>query len=293
MHMEFRVYQMLYPDDLTEKGDRLVEFLKRMTKIPGEYGFKYCITNEFDFTENIITFCFSEEYASDVNSVDDDKNNYNPDVSPYINTIMAIDLQEKRLLVQNRHYPANTLNKDQTMTRIGLMLNEAFDKIYATVFNYLPTDRLIFDDDFTPIFKENRISLLWATIPKHGRFIPEGEEVFKDEGIDNSNWIKGWNSDSSDVFEVLLKAPGKGGEGDLRNSPIARSLMKMLGVEIKQLDFWDDENKHHKIARSSLKRFVVKGINHRTHAITAVDKLATEIYSRREELRSFSATSEI
>ncbi len=119
---------------------------------------------------------------------------------------MAIDFQEKRLLVQNRDYPANTLNKQQTMTRVGLLLNEGFEKIYNSVFNYLDTDKQIFDNDFTPLFENNRVSLLWATIPNHGRFIPEGEKIFEDDTIDNQNWIKGWNSDESDVFEVLNKS---------------------------------------------------------------------------------------
>lgn len=293
MQMEFRVYQMTYSGNLTEKSDELVAYLKGLAKIPGEYGFKYCITNEFDYSNNLITFCFSEEYASDVNSVDDDKNNFTPDVSPYINTIMAIDLQEKRFIVQNRDYPANTLNKHQTMTRVGMLLNEGFEQVYNSVFNYLETDRVVFDEDFTPLFEDNRVSLLWVNIPKAGRFIPTGEEIFNDENIDNENWINGWNSDQSDVFEILLKAPGKGGEGDLRHSPIARSLMKTLGAEVKQLNFWDSENNHQKISRSSLKRFVVRGINHRTHAITSVDKLSTEILTRRSELRGFTGSSEL
>ena len=292
MQMEFRVYQLLYSNDLTEKATELADYLKQLAKIPGEFGFKYCITNEFDFTNNIITFCFSEEYASDVSSVDEEKNNYNPEISPYINTIMSLDLQEKRLLVQNRDYQANTLNKHQTMTRIGVLLNDGFEKIYNSVFNYLDTDRQIFDEDFTPLFENNRVSLLWATIPKNGRFIPEDETIFEEDTIDNQNWIKGWNSDESDVFEILLKAPGKGGNGDLRHSPIARSLMKMLGAEVKQLNFWDDENKHQKISRSSLKRFIVTGINHRTQPITSVDKLATEVFNRRAELRGFTGTSD-
>jgi hypothetical protein len=292
MKMEFRVYQLLYSGDLTEKGEEFFQYLRNMSKIPGEFGFDYCITNEIDFNNNIITFCFSEEYEPDISSVDDDKNVFVPDVSPYINTLMAIDLQEKRMIVQNREYPANNLDKHQTMTRVGIMLNEAFEAVYNSVFNYLLTDREVQDEEFERIFNNFRISSLWIQIPNNLRFIPDNERIFEDELL-NRKWIEGWNNDQSGVYEVLLKAPGKGGDGDLRYSPIAISLMKMLGKEVKQIDYWDDEGNHHQISRNSFRRFVINGINLRTQVITAIDRISSEVYNRRAELRSFVGTTEI
>ncbi|MET1123075.1 hypothetical protein ABWU59_29590 [Priestia megaterium] len=290
--MEFRVYQLLYADSLIEESQSLYNYLQRMAKLPGEFGFDYCITNNVDFSNNVITFCFSEEYASDVNSVDDEKNLFTPDVSPYINTIMALDLQEKRLIVQNRDYPANNLNKHQTMTRMGLMLNNAFENVYNAVFNYIDTDREVLEEEFERAFENYRVSLLWVKVPNNRRFIPNYERIHEDDLL-NENWITGWNQDQSDVQEILLKAPGRGGNGDLRLSPVARSLIKMFGSEVKQIDYWDDEENHYSISRDSLRRFVIRGVNLRTQPITVIDRLSVEIQARRDELRNFRGVEDL
>ncbi|QOQ56877.1 hypothetical protein J6B42_10620 [Bacillus velezensis] len=290
--MEFRVYQLTYANDLTENGGALHEYLASMAKLPGEHGFEYCITSEIDYDDHVITFCFSEEFASDVSSVDDEKNIYTPDVAPYINTIMALDLREKRFLVQNRDYPANNLKKDLTMTRIRLMLNEAFENTYNSVFNTLDTDREVNENEFIHLFENNRVSALWVTIPNNYRVLPEHEQIFEDEAI-NRNWIEGWNNDHSKMHEILLKAPGRGGEGDLRHSPIAKSLLNMVGAYVKQINYWDENDKSHEVSRNSLMRFVVNGINIRSLPVTSIDRLSLEIRNRREELREFRASDEI
>ncbi len=70
------------------------------------------------------------------------------------------------------------------------------------------------------------------------------------------------------MHEILLKAPGRGGEGDLRHSPIAKSLLNMVGAYVKQINYWDENDKSHEVSRNSLMRFVVNGINIRSLPVT-------------------------
>ncbi|XOS93830.1 hypothetical protein ACLMAB_10610 [Brevibacillus laterosporus] len=226
MHMDFRVYQLIYSGDLTSRGAELFNSLSSLSKVPGEFGFEYCITSEVDFDENIITGCLSEEHAPDINSVDDDRNTFVPDVSPYLNTMFAIDLQEKRLIVQHREYPPNNLDKHQSMTRLSLLISSVFDEVYKSTFNHVITHRDVTDDDFIDIFNNNRITLLRVKLFDTGRYLPEDTEIFDNEAL-NSLWIEGWNSDDSNMHEIVLKAPGRGGNGDLRESPLATSLLNL------------------------------------------------------------------
>ncbi|MBM7647861.1 hypothetical protein JOC78_000801 [Bacillus ectoiniformans] len=292
MKMEFRVYQLTYSNDLTEGANELFRYLRSMSIVPGEHGFEYCITNEIDLDENIITFCFSEEHQSDTITIDDEKNSFIADVAPFINTMVAIDLQEKRMIVQNRDYPANNLNKHQTMTRMRVMLNEAFENVYNSVFNTLDIEREINDEELEHAFYNNRVSFLRMQISNANRNLLQHVEIFEDRLL-NEKWVEGWNTDQSVTYEVILKAPGQGGEGDLRLSPIAISLLNVLGARIEQINIWDEEGNNEVLSRSSFSRFIIRGINHRTQVITCIDTISQEVYNRRQELRSFRATVEL
>ncbi|CAF1772462.1 hypothetical protein NRS6084_03893 [Bacillus subtilis] len=291
MHMDFRVYQLLFANDLTSKTTELFDFLKNVAKLPGEHGFDYCITREIDETDNIITFCFSEEHAPNVNSVDDERNSYSPEVAPYLNTFVAIDLQEKRMLVQHRNYPPTNLDKDKTMVRIGMILEEAFQNIYNSVFNYQNTKRTINDEDFLNAFNDNRVTLLRVRLFQTGRRIIDGTQIFQDENL-NNHWIQGFEADESDMYEVILKAPGKSGEGDLRNSPIAKSLLNLAMKEIIELNYWGEEGSD-TMTRADLKRFRVKGINKDTDPITAINAICGEVLRRRNEVRRFRVIEDL
>ncbi len=96
----------------------------------------------------------------DINSVDDDKNAYVPILSPYLSTCVALDLQEKRLLVQHRVYPPDNLSKDTNMTRLSLMLSQAFESVCNAIFNYLDTTREADDEDFSYIIRHYRVTVL-------------------------------------------------------------------------------------------------------------------------------------
>ena len=292
MKMEFRVYQLTYADDLTVRANDLYQYLKDMSIVPGEHGFEYCITNEIDLDENIITFCFSEEHSPNTTTIDDEKNSIIADVAPFINTMAAIDLQEKRMIVQNRDYPANNLDKHQTMTRIRIMLNEAFQNVYNSVFNTISIEREMDDEELDEIFRNNRVSMLRVQITRNNRTLLETAEIFEDSSL-NEKWIEGWNTDNSNIHEIILKAPGQGGEGDLRYSPIANSVLDLLGSRIMQMSIWDENEDNEVLSRSSFSRFIIRGINHRTQVITSIDTIAQEVYNRRQELRAFRATDEL
>ncbi|WP_261978856.1 hypothetical protein [Bacillus cereus] len=57
---------------------------------------------------------------------------------------------------------------------------------------------------------------------KTGRYISEEAQIFEDD-MTNEYWKRGWTEDGSSMHEVILKAPGRDVEGDLRESPIVKS----------------------------------------------------------------------
>ncbi|WP_049827350.1 hypothetical protein [Paenibacillus maysiensis] len=288
MHMDFRVYQIIYAGDLVSKGHELFQYLRELAKIPGEQGFEYCITSEVDYQGNIIGGCLSEEHSPDINSVDDNKNVFVPDVAPYLNTYFALDLQEQRLLVQHRDYPATNLSRQQAMSRLGTIINGGFQHIYGSEFNYVTTNREISEEEFIEVFHENRITSLRVKILPQGRLLSPSVHIFNESNV-NENWIEGWNSDTSQTHEVLLKAPGRGGEGDLRNSPIAISLINLPTKEILELNYWSEEDGAETMSRTDLKKLRVQGIDKRTQPITGIDRLLIDLINRRDELRRFIA----
>ncbi|PEQ47809.1 hypothetical protein CN468_19970 [Bacillus cereus] len=289
--MDFRVYQVIYPDDLTQHGQALYEFLGAMAKQPGEHRFEYCITNDIDYSNDIITFCLSEEYQSNISSVDDNKNAYVPEVSPYLSTCVALDLQEKRLLVQHRDYPPDNLSKDTNMTRLSLMLNQAFESVCNAIFNYLDTSREADDEDFAHIFRHYRVTMLRVKLFETGRYISEETQLFDNE-VTDEHWKRGWAEDGSSMHEVILKAPGRGGEGDLRESPIAKSLINLVRKDVMEINYWDDDGVSESLSRADFRRFSIAGINIHTLAITAIQTISNEVYNRRGEVRRFIATRE-
>ncbi|MEH6942967.1 hypothetical protein, partial [Bacillus sp. JJ722] len=240
---------------------------------------------------SIITFCVSEEYAPNITSVDDEKNTFSPEVAPYLNTFYSLDLQEKRMLIHHRNYPPSNLEKQINMVRAGLLLEGAFQEIYNSPFNYINTSREFDDEDFLRVFNNNRITLLRVKLYNTGRRIIDGTQIFEDTNL-NDYWIQGFDSDSSDTYEITLKAPGKNGEGDLRNSPIAKSLINMVTKDILELNYWED-NESNKMSRSDVQRFRIRGINKDTDPITAIETIKSEVYRRRAEVRRFRAIEEM
>ncbi|WP_242491339.1 hypothetical protein [Bacillus cereus] len=263
-----------------------------MAKQPGEHRFEYCITNDIDYSNDIITFCLSEEYQSNISSVDDAKNAYVPEVSPYLSTCVALDLQEKRLLVQHRDYPPDNLSKDTNMTRLSLMLNQAFEFVCNAIFNYLDTSREADDEDFAHIFRHYRVTMLRVKLFETGRYISEDTQLFDNE-VTDEHWKRGWAEDGSSMHEVIHKAPGRGGEGDLRESPIAKSLINLVRKDVMEINYWDYDGVSESLSRADFRRFSIAGINIHTLAITAIQTISNEVYNRRGEVRRFIATREL
>jgi len=288
MQMDFKVYQLNYAGDLNAGGERLFEYLRGLAKIPGELGFEYCITNEISYENNLICGCLSEEYPPNINSVDEEKNVYVPDISPYLNTYFVIDLQEQRFLVQHREYPANNLNRQQSLIRLSSLIQYGFQQIYNVEFDYVLTNREVTEQDFIDVFNENRITLLRVKVLPQGRLLSENTNIFAENNI-NESWVQGWNDDTSETHEILIKAPGRGGVGDLRRSPIARSLINLPVKEILELNYWTEEDGSESMSRTDLRKFRINGIDRHTQPITAIDHILTDLRNRRMEIRRFIA----
>lgn len=292
--MDFKVYQVTYAGDLRPRGQQLFDYLRGLDKIRGEHGLHYCITQEVDFDENIITGCISEEYLPNINSVDEEKVSYVPEVDPYLHTFFAFDLQEKRILLQNRDYPANNLDKHQTRTRLFTTIKQGFEGIYNAEFDYVDTYRETNDEDFIAVFNEYRISFMRVKLFQQGRMLREGATIFETENESlNPNWVEGWNSDASGMHEIILKAPGRGGDGDLRQSPIALSLINLPVKEIVELNYWNEDEISTSMSRTDSRRFRVEGVDLHTQPITGIAEISRAVYQRRDELRTFRLVADL
>ena len=288
MQMDFKVYQLIYAGNLTTRGELLYDYLRGLAKIPGEHGFEYCITSEIEYQNNFICGCLSEEYPPTINSVDEDKNVYVPDVSPYLNTFFVLDLQEQRMLIQHREYPAPNLDRHQSRVRLATILSSGFDHVYNAQFDYVDTNRDVTDDEFIEVFNQNRITLMRVKMFPQGRLLRENTAIFEEEKL-NAAWIEGWNTDESETHEIVLKAPGRNGTGDLRRSPIANSLISLPVKEILELNYWDEDRGSESMSRTDLRKFRITGIDRHTQPITAIDHIINDLRNRRAELRRFVA----
>lgn len=262
-----------------------------MDKSFGEHGLMYCVTNEIDYDEDIITGCLSEEHLPNIDSVDEEKNTFTPDVTPSIATLFAIDLKEKRMIVQHREYPANNLNKQQSMTRLNTLINSVFHDLYHTQFDYVDTYRAVTDDDLLVMFRQHRVTLLRVQLLDTGRYLQDHAEIFPQDDI-NRHWIEGWNTDESNMYEIVLKAPGRGGNGDLRKSPIAVSLLNMTQRRIVELNYWTGRG-NQRMSRNDFKKFRIHGIDRNTQVITSISHISREVYRRRTELSTFRLVHEV
>ncbi|WP_340012410.1 hypothetical protein MHI32_11950 [Paenibacillus sp. FSL H7-0690] len=104
---------------------------------------------------------------------------------------------------------------------------------YGVEFDYVNTNREVTDDEFLEVFEQNRITFMRVKLYPQGSLLRDIAEIFLDEEV-NRFWIDSWNADESETHEMVLKAPGRGGAGDLRRSPIANSL---INLPVKK--FWN------------------------------------------------------
>lgn len=286
MSMDFVVFQIATPDDLLEREREFMDFLANYPRQQEDRDLYFCITNDISTQNSIITGNISQEHLPLTDSVDEEKAVYEPEDTPSLHTFFAIDLQEKFLLLQYRDYSPKTLDKDITRNRLARVLNEAFLAVYFQQINLVPTEKEYNEEELLNLFNEYRVSYLRVRIGEHRRLIPNETTIFEETNLNNS-WIQAWNSDESNTDVVILKAPGKTGEGDLRNSYLARTLLSLPSKDIEELIYWDRAGKQHKINKNGFKRFKLSDIDLYTHPITAIDYITTQITQRRDELELF------
>lgn len=285
MPINFQVFQLAAATDLTQKDQEFFQELKNQPKLKGEHGYHFCITRETDFENHIVCGCFSEEHPPVTSSVDDQNYSYILEEPPYLNTFFAIDLREKRVLIQHREYPVPTLKQKQTFSRLHGLIKTAFEKVYGVEYLDVLTGRPVSDEEFIEKFRNNRTTLLKVELVPESK-ITEGFDLFEDKAL-NKPWALGWNSDTSDTYEILLKAQGRGKTGDLRDSPIANTLIGLETKRIIDLNYWDANNEYHSMSRSSLEKFSIDGVDKNTLPISAIQNILKDLSANRGELRNF------
>lgn len=159
------------------------------------------------------------------------------------------------------------------------MINGGYQDIYGPAFDYVITNRDVSDDEFIEVFNQNRITSLRVKLFPQGRLLSRDAKIMGDLDL-NSAWINGWNTDTSETYEVVLKAPGRGGVGDLRRSPLAVSLINVPVKEILELNYWSEEDGVGTMSRTDLRKLRVQGLDRRTQPITGIDRLLLDLRNR-------------
>ncbi|MGG1639845.1 hypothetical protein ACIFQM_00840 [Paenibacillus sp. NRS-1782] len=286
MSMDFVVFQIGTADDLTPREGEFYKFLSNFPRQEEDRGLHFCITNDLSIQNSIITGNISQEHLPLTDSVDEEKAVYAPEDIPSLHTFFAIDLQEKFLLIQYRDYSPKTLDKDVTRNRLSRVLNAAFIEVYHQQINLIPTEKEYDEEELLRLFNEYRVSYLRVRIGEHRRLLRDEAKIFDDPSL-NDNWIQAWNEDASNTNVIILKAPGQTGEGDLRTSPLAKTLLSIPSKDIEELIYWDRAGRQNKVNKSGFKRFKVNDIDLYTHPITAIDYISAQISQRRSEIELF------
>ncbi|GAC43006.1 hypothetical protein [Paenibacillus popilliae] len=285
--MDFIVFQIGTPDDLTKKEEQFFTFLRNYPRQREERNLHFCITTDITLQNSIITGNLSQEHLPLSSPVNENKEYYAPNDSPYLHTLFSLDLQKRFLLLQYRDYPPANLDKDLTRNRLTRVLNEGFNTVYKQQFNPIPTEKPYDDSELIELFNKYRVSELRVKIGDSGRLLRDSSSIFEDANY-NKVWIEAWNEDTSNISEVILKSPGRGGDGDLRLSPLAQTLLQIPSKEIEQIIYWDEDGKQNKVSKRGYERFKINDIDIHTYPITAVEVITTQISQRRNEFSQFN-----
>ncbi|KJB88591.1 hypothetical protein AZ66_06470 [Paenibacillus sp. E194] len=284
--MNLKVYQIIKPPTKKEKWKELVEYLSQTGFYAGEHGLRYCLNSEYQYDEEqgIYVGAIHEEYIPDQTSVDGNKQEQPiVNIDPWERTIFAIDFVNEKLLIQLRDYSPRNLSRKIILARITGILSDAWEDLFNSEYNYIPTNLSLGNDYFINSFiNKTRVTGVKLSFDKSwivtdiydGKSMPE-------------NWKAVWNEDQSDLSDLTLKTSN---DGDLHESPLFKIALSSPGVTIESVSYFDSAiDKIRTESRTQFDQIDVTDVNKRTELPTALYETVRTMVENRKKLQQLKA----
>lgn len=282
--MKLKVYQII---QLPKDESLWKEIVKNITDndfFPGEHNLRYCINKDFLFEDGIFVGTIHEEYLPDQTSMDDDREELSiENIEPWERTVFSIDFKNRKLLIQQRVYSPRNLSRKKCRSRITQILEDAWQNVYSLGFNPSLTNLSLGNDYFIDNFIKNT-RVLGAKLKYVDGW--RVSDIYDGSMIDPS-WKEMWNSDTSKLNEITLKAKSN---GDLTESPIFKLALSSSGLNIESITYYDSiDDKVKTESRAMFDQIEVVDVNKRTEILLTLNETYKAMVKQQPKLKALKA----
>jgi hypothetical protein len=280
--MDFKIYQLFEQINYQEREHLLLEHLRNLDFFDGGHNLKYVINSDVQLDRGVLVGSISEEFIPNAYGMNEDKSLRNlEEFEPYERTIFAFDFSSRAFLVQNRKYSPRNLDPGKTLTRLQAIFNTAFQEVFETNFNIIPTTLPEDNEMFLRLFNVHRVTeILVNKLNDRNTF----EHRLSDNQHLNDSLLEFWNqNDDSNMDTVHIKSTS---EGELNNNPIVIAAIHSPNAIIDKIRYFDpEEDKIVSVSRNQLDKFVVNDVDKDTESITAFEQVIAQVSENRRILR--------
>lgn len=279
--MDFKVYQLFEQINYDGREYQLVEYLRRLDFFDGGHGLKYVINSDIELDRGVIVGSISEEFIPNAYGMNEDKSLRNlEEFEPYERTIFAFDFSTRAFLVQNRKYSPRNLDPGKTLTRLQAVLSAAFQEVFQSNFNIIPTTLPEDNEMFLRLFNVHRVTEILVNNLNNRNNL---DRQLSTDVQTNEALLNVWNNDDSNMDSMHIKSTS---DGELNDNPIALAAIYSPNAIIDKIRYFDpEEDKNVTVIRSKLDKFVVKDVDRDTESVTAFEQVITQVNENRRILR--------
>ncbi|MFE4428782.1 hypothetical protein ACFRH9_17030 [Peribacillus butanolivorans] len=279
--MDFKVFQLFEQINYENREHLLANYLRELDFFDAGQNLRYLINNDVEVDRGVLVGSLSEEFIPNAYGINEDKSIRNLDeFEPYERTLFAFDFSTRAFLVQNRKYSPKNLDPGKTLTRIQAILNNAFQEVFESNFNIIPTVLPEDNELFLRLFNVHRVTEI--LVNKLNERNQLESQVAEDIAF-NQQFVNYWNNDDSHMDMVHIKTTS---EGELNNNPIVLAAIHSPNAIIDKIRYFDpEEDKIIGVSRSQLDKFVVNDVDKETESVTAFEQIITQVNENRRILR--------
>lgn len=279
--MDFKVFQLFEQINYENREHLLANYLRELDFFDAGQNLRYLVNNDVEVDRGVLVGSLSEEFIPNAYGINEDKSIRNLDeFEPYERTLFAFDFSSRAFLVQNRKYSPKNLDPGKTLTRIQAILNNAFQEVFKSNFNIIPTVLPEDNELFLRLFNVHRVTeILVNKLNERNQL----EAQVTEDNVFNQQFVNYWNNDDSHMDMVHIKTTS---EGELNNNPIVLAAIHSPNAIIDKIRYFDpEEDKIIGVSRSQLDKFVVNDVDKETESVTAFEQIITQVNENRRILR--------
>lgn len=279
--MDFKVYQLYEHVNYEEREHELITHLRNLDFHDGGHGLRYVINNDVQVDRGVMVGSISEEFIPNSYGINDDKSLKSlEEFEPFERTIFAFDFSSRAFLIQNRKSSPRNLEPGKTLTRLQAILNEAFQEIFESNFNIIPTTLPEDNEMFLRLFNVHRVTEIQVSKLNERNVL--NTQLSQEQAVNNA-LLSVWNNDNSHMDVVHIKSTS---EGELNYNPIVLAAIHSPNATIDKIKYFDpEEDKLVTVSRNQLDKFVVNDVDKDTESITAFEQVIRQVSENRRILR--------